>query len=79
MVRSEQGKPKVIALGTSPMSEKLPYRIELWDENGAALERILARAVTASLARAIFKAAQTEYPARVIRLLRGKRVIAQSD
>ena len=42
-------------------SEKLPYCIELWAENNARVEKVLARAATASLARAIFSAACDEH------------------
>ena len=57
--------------------EALPYRIELWDAN-AGTKRILARAVTAQLARAIFRAATREHPESRITLRRGARIIADS-
>lgn len=48
-------------------SEILPYRIELWEaDKGGTIERALARASNATLARAIFTAAQSEYPSRRI-------------
>ncbi len=59
-------------------SEKLPYSIELWDNGGGALERVLARALNAQLARAIFHAAQKEHPEARILLRRGTRTIADS-
>jgi hypothetical protein len=60
-------------------SENLPYRIELWGEaDGAAVERVLARAFNAQLALTIFQAAQSEHPGRRITLRRGTRVIADS-
>jgi hypothetical protein len=63
----------------SELADDLPYQIELWrDHEGEALERVLARASTAELARAIFKAAMTEYPARRITLRRGSRTMADS-
>jgi len=43
-----------------------------------APDRVLARAVNAALARAIFKAAQKEHPDRRILLLRGTRTLADS-
>ena len=60
--------------------ENLPYRIELWEggTDGAAVERVLARAFNAQLARAIFRAARSEHPDRRITLRRGTRVIADS-
>ena len=69
-----------IARMSSPaaQNEKLPYRIELWDHDGRSLERVLARALNASLARALFKAAQKEHPDRRILLRRGTRTIADT-
>jgi hypothetical protein len=55
--------------------EDLPYRIELWDARNRKLERVLARAAQPVLARAIFKAAQHEYPERHITLRRDGRVV----
>jgi hypothetical protein len=59
-------------------NEKLPYRIELWDHDGRSPERVLARALNAPLARALFKAAQKEHPDQRILLRRGTRMIADS-
>lgn len=69
-----------IARMSSPaaQNEKLPYRIELWDHDGRSLERVLARALNASLARALFKAAQKVHPDRRILLRRGARTVADS-
>jgi hypothetical protein len=65
--------------GHSPPTEELPFRVELWhDGGGDAVERVLARAVSAQLARAIFKAAQGDHPERRITLRRGSRIIADS-
>jgi hypothetical protein len=64
--------------GAVAQTETLPYRIELWDSEGQSLERVLARALSAQLARAIFKAAQKEHPDGRIRLRRGIRTVADS-
>ena len=59
--------------------ETLPYRIELRSAgDGAAVERVLARAFNNALARAIFQAARGEHPDRRITLSRGSRLIADS-
>jgi hypothetical protein len=59
--------------------EDLPYRIELWQApRHDAVERVLARALSATLARAIFQAAQSEHPERRITLSKGAHVIADS-
>jgi hypothetical protein len=57
--------------------DKLPYRIELWDGT-ATRERVLARALNATLARAIFAAARSEHPDGRILIKRGVRIIADS-
>lgn len=75
----EQEPAKLLPLGAHPPpDEKLPYRIELRGAKDDAVERVLARALNAALARAIFKAAQTEYPDRRVTLCRGERMIADS-
>ena len=77
---TEHEQDKVVRLGAQAAGEKLPYRIELWNTGkGETLERVLARALSAPLARAIFSAAQSEYPDRRITLRRGARVIADSS
>jgi hypothetical protein len=69
-----------IARISSPAAQhdKLPYRIELCGEDANAPERVLALALNSALARAIFKAAQKEYPGRRILLRRGDRTVADS-
>jgi hypothetical protein len=58
--------------------EDLPYRIELWRADADAVERLLARAASVQLARAIFTAAQGEHPQRRITLCNGNRVVSDS-
>lgn len=66
--------------GSSSPKEELPFQVELWQDGGdKGIERVLARAAAAQLARAIFKAAQGEHPERRVTLRRGKRVIADSS
>ncbi len=63
----------------TPYREELPYHIELWrDGRMEEVERVLARAANADLARAIFKAAAGEYPERRVTLRRGNRTMADS-
>ena len=62
-----------------PTPEELPYRVELRRAGaGEAVERVLARALSAQLARAIFKAAVSEHPGRRITLSKGDSVLADS-
>lgn len=59
--------------------EELPYLIELWHaERQDNVELVLARALNAALARAIFKAAISEHPERRITLRKGTQIIADS-
>jgi hypothetical protein len=58
--------------------DQLPYRIELWDLRRERVERVVARAAGAQLARAIFAAAQREHLGRLITLNRGSRELARS-
>ena len=71
---AKDGRVSVLAAQT----EKLSYSIELWDPDAHTLERVLARAFNAELARAIFRAAQKEHPDQRILLRRGTRTIADS-
>ncbi len=66
------------ANGIRPAGEKLPYLVELWDLRRAGIEKVLARASSAQMARAIFVAAQSEHLGRRIVLKRGKEIIAES-
>jgi hypothetical protein len=80
MQATMQGNTKTARTGSaSRPSEDLPYRIELWsDAERPTVERVLARAETAQLARAIFTAAVGEHPDRRLTLRKGNRIIADS-
>jgi hypothetical protein len=58
--------------------ENLPYTVELWS-TGGAVERVLARAHSAQLAQAIYKAAQTEHPGQRVTIRRGDKLIADTQ
>jgi hypothetical protein len=79
MMESNQRRGEVSPLtGPAPAQDGgLPYCVELWEAGGQSVERVLARAVNASLARAIFMAAQSEHPGRRITLRHGTRVLAE--
>lgn len=76
----EQGRAEMSRAGTpSRTPEELPYWIELWHaERRDTVERVLARAASAQLARAIFNAAKGEYPDRRITLRKNSRITADS-
>jgi hypothetical protein len=66
--------------GTPLPQEELPYIVELWSEDkSACAEKVLARAATAQLARAIFATASGEYPERRITLRLNDRTISDSS
>ena len=56
----------------------LPYTVELMDRTREAPERVLGRAASMVLARAIFAAAEREHQGRRIVLRRGRKVVAES-
>ena len=66
------------SLGFPPAapSEDLPYAVELWGLQRTQVERVLGRAGSATLAHAIFAAAQNEHLGRKITLRHGDEVIA---
>jgi hypothetical protein len=78
MIKGEDDS-KIVALGVplGPAS-RLPYTIELWNLPRTAPERVIGRAASAVLARAIFAAAQSEHLGRRILLRRGSQVIAEA-
>jgi hypothetical protein len=78
-MKGANDEEKVVPLDApAPMAGALPYAIELWDLPRKAPERILGRAASVVLARAIFAAAQTEHLGRRIVLRRGAKVMAES-
>ena len=77
-MKEEPTKAKVVRLEEQALGENLPFRVELWQGATDKVERILARAVSAALGRAIFNAALSEHPDRRITLRRGSRLIADS-
>jgi hypothetical protein len=75
-----QHKPQMTGTATPSALEDLPYCIELWrDDSLEDVESVLARALNAELAHAIFKAAQVEHPERRITLRCGDRIISDSS
>jgi hypothetical protein len=74
---------KIVALmpgaaGESGTGEDLPYAVELWDQQSANVERVIARAASGQLARAIFDSACKEFPGRRITLRRGAETVLDS-
>jgi len=71
-VRQDEGQN---AQRQTAKTEKLPYCIELWAEDNSCVQKVLARAATLSLARAIFGAARDEHPERRLTLRQASRVL----
>ncbi|HXR95970.1 MAG TPA: hypothetical protein VN718_08825 [Rhizomicrobium sp.] len=69
----QQDKPSPSPRGRH--DEELAYAVELWSEDRARVEKVLARAFNISLARAIFRAALEENPGRRVVLSHGPRVV----
>ncbi len=58
--------------------EELPFLVELWNEQGDRVLRVIARAMSRRLAQAIFTSAQSEVPERRITLCRGNERLMDS-
>jgi hypothetical protein len=80
MIAPNPSKPKRerIARGDTRGSPDLPFRIELWDYDRNEVELVVARAHSANLAQAIFKAACEQYPGRRLSLWQGRERIAEA-
>ena len=57
--------------------EDLPYKIEIWNETGAAVEQVIAVTANASIGYAAYYAATREYPDRHITLRHKNSVVAR--
>jgi hypothetical protein len=57
--------------------EDLPYKIEIWNESGAAVEQIVAVTANAGIGYAAYYAATREYPHRHIMLRHKNSVVAR--
>ena len=65
--------------GPADPSDGLPFFVEIWDAAGKSVDRTLARAASATLARAIFNSARGEHPERRVTLRRDARIQADSS
>jgi hypothetical protein len=57
--------------------DDLPYKVELWNEGGAAVEQVIAITANASIGYAAYYAATREYPDRHITLRHKSSVVAR--
>jgi len=78
--RADEENGNVAPLSGPPLEpDDLPFAVLLYDLPRAAIERVLAKAASATLARAIFVAAQSEHLGRKIALVRAGQVISESE
>lgn len=73
----EDGNPRDQPSAQNPAPrEDLPYKVEIWDEPGAAVEQLVAVTANASIGYAAYYAATREFPDRRITLRHKNSVIA---
>jgi hypothetical protein len=71
----EQGEP---SFTPDPVEgEDLPYKVELWDEDKASVETVLAVTVNGSIGFAAFYAATREFAHRYITLRHKSRIVSR--
>ncbi len=66
--------------GFDPFShegEDLPYKVEVWDETGKVVERVVAVSANPSIGYAAYYAAAREFPGRVITLRHKASVLSR--
>ena len=75
---SDNSQPKDDPSGRGTAArEDLPYKIEIWNETGAAFEQVIAVTANASIGYAAYYAATREYPDRHITLRHKNSVVAR--
>ena len=79
MKREDEDRIVPLEAPATAAASPLPYAIELWDLPKLRPERVIGRAASMVLARAIFVAARSEHPGRRIVLRRGSKVVAETD
>lgn len=74
----DESQPKDDASGRgSILRDDLPYKVELWNEPGAAVEQVIAVTANASIGYAAYYAATREYPDRHITLRHKNSIVAR--
>lgn len=75
---SDDSQPKDDASRRSAiLRDDLPYKVELWNEPGAAVEQVIAVTANASIGYAAYYAATREYPDRHITLRHKNSIVAR--
>lgn len=74
----EDGAPRGLPSRPTPAErEDLPYKVEIWNETGAAVEQVVAVTANACIGYAAYYAATREYPDRHITLRHKSSVVAR--
>lgn len=74
----DEGERTPSPLGGFPgEGEDLPYKVEVWDEAGTAVERVVAVSLSPAIGYAAYYAATREYPGRAITLRYKSGVISR--
>ena len=74
----DDGHPGSRSSGPNPIGrEDLPYKVEIWNEAGAAVEQVVAVTANASIGYAAYYAATREFPDRQITLRHKNSVVAR--
>jgi hypothetical protein len=74
----DDGNPAGRPGGPAPVErEDLPYKVEIWNEAGAAVEQVVAVTANASIGYAAYYAATREFPDRHITLRHKNSVVAR--
>jgi len=63
--------------GTPARGEDLPYRVEVWSQDYAAVEQTLAMTANGSIGYAAYYEATREYPERYVVLRHRNRIVAR--
>ena len=63
--------------GDRAKHEELPYRVEIWDHAGGAVDQVVAITANASIGYAAYYAATREFPDRQITLRHKNSVVAR--
>jgi hypothetical protein len=63
--------------GVSVETEDLPYRVEVWDETAAFVERVVAVSANPAIGYAAYYAAAREYPGRDVTLRHKDRILSR--
>ena len=74
----EDSQPKYHPSGGNPApGDDLPYKVEIWNAAGSAVDQVIAVTANASIGYAAYYAAIREYPDRPITLRHKNSVVAR--